>query len=460
MGKNLKTFFYLSVIVFLGFAPSLFKKLGNAKEEFHEQAETSREIYTGKIGQVFNPLDKAYVVTDKLKSLIEEEKKLDFSRYQKWPVISIWVDPIDLHSKQRGILENFEKKGRLWERASFVTYYEKGAKRFASYAGLRLHGGDSRKKKYKEKSLRLHFRKSYEEPFFLKGLKITLGDDTPVKRLVLHKDNNHHFVADLSFSIIKQIGGWAPNIKPVVVYLNGKMMGYQYMVEQLSDEQLTKYYGHEDFIYYNLKGDNSDFAHQRYQSLITWIKHAPTPLDINEFKEIFDIENFTANILSIIYTGSSDWAQGILTKDMRDPKSKWKFIAWDFDRAFWPWDPIVKAREQNSQIDGFHVIIDSYKRALRSRILRRLFNESSEYVDYFFSKVDDLFEKQLTKEFFDRKFGEYERLIKDSDKDSVEFQDVELLKEFVKNRKKILCELMLQRFEKMASTCRNNLLTN
>src|SRR5690606_10743152 len=131
----------------------LSNKLKVAREKLATQSEKSSDFYTGQLGLVYNPLDKAYVVTDELKELIKKESTLDFSRYQQWPVISIWVNPEDLYSKDRGILENFEKRGGLWERASFVTYYENGEKNFSSYAGLRLHGGDSRLKKYKEKSL-------------------------------------------------------------------------------------------------------------------------------------------------------------------------------------------------------------------------------------------------------------------------------------------------------------------
>lgn len=445
---NLKSLSYFLMVVALGFIPMLSKNLHNAREVFSVQSEQAQEMYTGELGLVYSPLDRAYVVTDELRILKEKEAWLNFSRFKVWPVISIWATKEDLYDKDRGILANPAKKGRLWERASYVTYYRGGNKVFEAYAGLRMHGGISRFSKGREKSLRLHFRNSYGTAEFYPNQNISIAKNSPVKRLVLHRDQTHRFVANLAFSIVNEIGGIAPRIQPVVVYLNGDFFGYQYMTEQVSEEQLKNYIGHTNFISYKLKGDNDNQSSIFYQKLITWIKYAPAPIDMQEVAKIFDIDNFTANILGIIYTGTTDWVQGMLIKDLEGKNKRWQIVTWDMDRAFFPYKDQNPAREFNWQIYGPELLTESNGRALRARLFRRLINESPEYREYFTEKVDELFSEKLTEKFFAEKFSEFDTYIEDAGAVAKEnFEDVDKLKNFVKYRQQVLCKKFVEQLK-------------
>ena len=255
MSENLKTFSFFIIIAALCTVPYLNKKIKKGMEAVHSESENARELYTGKTRAVYNPLDTAYVVTNKLKQLITREDIKDVTSYKKWPVVSIWMDPRDLHDETRGLFRNTDKKGRLWERASHFNYYENGTKKFSSFAGVRIHGGASRGAKTL-KSLRFYFRKTYGEDSFLKDLDISLAPDIPIKRLVLRRDTVYHFANHFSYKMIQSLGGMAPNLKHVAVYINGEFFQFMQMQEQLHEEQARYFYGHDHFLYYKLKGNN------------------------------------------------------------------------------------------------------------------------------------------------------------------------------------------------------------
>jgi len=94
-----------------------------------------------------------------------------------WPLISIVTDDDSLYSPETGIVTNYNGRGQQWERLAYVSYYEDGKLLFATSAGLRLHGGRSRRPPTKEEmanrlmlpenarkkkaSFRLYFRDDY-----------------------------------------------------------------------------------------------------------------------------------------------------------------------------------------------------------------------------------------------------------------------------------------------------------
>ena len=103
-----------------------------------------------------------------------------FEKYT-FPIMSLSTDPIHLYDYNQGIhiagssydetIDNEEKsnrtgnyfqKGDKWEREVFVQLFEtSGILVMSQHAGIRIHGGLSRK--YPIKSYRLYARKEYDE---------------------------------------------------------------------------------------------------------------------------------------------------------------------------------------------------------------------------------------------------------------------------------------------------------
>lgn len=452
MANNLKTLGFFLVLAALCVVPYFNKAILHGKNIVHAESENARELYTGKTRDVYNPLDESFKITDSLKDLIKKEETLDFTHYKVWPVVSVMVDPDDLYHEERGIFANPFKVGRLWERASHITYYEKGQKRFSSIAGVRVHGGGSRR--LDDRSLRFYFKKSYGEESFLTDLGIGLKDNTPVKNLVLRRDSVHHFANDFSFSMINRLGGIAPRIKHVAVYINGEFYQFMQMMEHLHEEQAKYYFGHERFLFNKLKGSNPPRDRLLYENAIHKAKGARKPISYKKMQELFDLDSVTANLITIMYTGTTDWAQGVWVKDLVTDK-KWKLISWDFDFAFY------KRKGKNTEdmsIPNWE--IDSYKAgstqhiaSLRSIIFNRLMKESPEYREVFLKKVDQMFRLIETDSFWKEKLELYESLAADTENNARLNESISVIKEFVENRKPFFCRQMQEEINTLPESC-------
>lgn len=441
------------MLVTLGMA--LDKSINRIREEYTNISEDSRGIYTGKIKNVYNPLDKGYIVTPTLKSLIKLENNHEFTKFNTWPVLSIRVAPGDLYDRDRGIIQNSKKKGRLWERASFVSYYKNGKNLFSSHAGLRIHGGASRRNPATIKSFRLYFRDAYGKKEFLPGENVSLKYGTKVKTLILRIDKRYHFAHDFSFSLTNEIGGLAPHITPIALFLNGNLYAYHFMSEYLDRDQIKYYFGHNNFLFYKLKGNNDSESHLLYEKALNRMKYSLAPIDYELIKSKFDLENLTASMLIVLYTGMTDWAQGAMIRDKNEMDSKWKWISWDNDNTFY----IDRKRYAQSevkfpwQVDGFNIALKMHTDSLRSMLFNRLLKESPQYKEYFLTKVDEFFDKHLTKKFISRKFYFYQRLIYEADNNPKMIRDFERIRNFVKNRKPEFCKQLEKTLGEQASTC-------
>lgn len=454
MKENFKTFLFFLVIAALCYIPFLNEKIKEGKEEILKESENARALYTGKTRAVYDPLDEAYVVTSKLKELINKESTLDFKKFKNLPVVSLWIDPNDLYSDERGIFKNYEKRGRLWERPIFISYYEKGEKKFSSFAGARLHGDASRKAP--NKSLRLHFRENYGEDSFYKEANIGFKEGSPIKRLLLRRDANLHFSNDLNFEIVKKLGGIAPKLMYVAVYLNGEFYQFMQMMEQLHEDQLKYFYGHERFLFYKLKGgDNPTRDRLLYEDAITRIRKTPPERVYKDFQKMFDIDNITANLLTLMYSGTFDWAQGIWIKNQKEKDPKWKLISWDFDLSF-----LVAQKSTDNlnikpwQIESFRIIMEQHDASLRHLFFKRLIHDAPEYKEYFVQKVDKMFREDLTEEFFAKLFKKYRKLALEVPENEKLLKDISYLEEFVKRRKEVFCTQMERAIQVIPEVCR------
>lgn len=451
----LKTLAFFMILIVLSFTPHFFNtKQKRALNSLRAESENARMLYTGKTRAVYDPLDEAYKVTDELKELVKKESTLDFSHYKVWPVISVWVDPKDLHDPGRGIFANPFKRGRLWERAAHISYYEGGERRFSSYAGVRIHGDFHRVDA--NKSLKFYFKKSYGEEHFPGDLGLGINGPHPIKRLLVRRDTEYHFINDMSHSMVRQMGGLAPYIKHVAVYLNGVLYHYMAMSELVYETSTAPYFGHDNFVFYKLRGNNDTKSHLLFENLMDRVKNDPRRMTLERMDALFNLDHVMANALTIAYTGNTDWAQGVWLKDLEKKNSKWLLSSWDFDYAFakkFNHNTMNKIA-QHWEVDVFKVILERQKTTLQHRLFNRLFKESEAFNDYFLTRVDMMFEEQLTPDFFAAKLMEYEKLANDAPENKLLRESVDLMKEFIAHRKPIFCADVLRVTGREAKTCK------
>ena len=182
-----------------------------------------------------------------------------------WPLISITVDHDALYDLKRGIIPNYNGRGRQWERQAHVAYYDNRKRLFASTVGLRLHGGMSRKE---GRNFRLYFRSQYGAEEFKSGL--LFPPEIRLKRLVVRQTN---FNDPLALDFARAIGCKAPRTRLALFALNGKHKGIYLLSEHLSRKQWeVSHFKHKNFLFYRYKGVCELETYQRYNQMRDWAK--------------------------------------------------------------------------------------------------------------------------------------------------------------------------------------------
>lgn len=412
------------------------KSTSRAFEAYNHESKNSREIYTGKIKPVYNPLDEAFKVT----SFLEDQRggKSSFKILKNIPLIDLWVNPVDLYGSS-GIIDQGKETGRLWERAGLIKHYHMGELKQESLVGIRLHGGSSRLKSKPLKSFRVYFRKKYGDKKLIFNDGITLKNNKhKVKRFVIRRSTPISFQNDLTAFLINELGGLAPEFQQVMVYLNGEFYGHMDITEHLSSEQFSSFLGHENFIFAKFKSDKTLRDKLRYDSLRSRME-SMKPFNLKIVKEYLDLDSIMASLLTIMFTGNTDWAQGVYVKDL-SKKSKWTLISWDFDRAFYKEDSDGKREGMKFSYEKKSVQLgtEMKKGTIRWSVFNRLIFTDKKFRSYFSAKVDELI-KLLSSKSLSDKINEYKRYANDAQYNKNLKSSFDRIKFFLKGRPLVLC---------------------
>ena len=168
---------------------------------------------------------------------------------QAIPSVSLVIEPNDFFDSEIGIDANPSERGVEWERPVSVEWVDpNGAVSFQVNAGLRIHGGASRRSSSKH-SLRMLFKTQYGPP----TLDVALFDDTDVHcfnslvlRGTLHdsfslgtargSEETAQYLRDqFSRDTMRDMGRLTPYGCPVHVYVNGQYWGLYILVERPDD---------------------------------------------------------------------------------------------------------------------------------------------------------------------------------------------------------------------------------
>lgn len=364
------------------------------------------------------------------------------------PTLSIVINPDDLLNRDTGLLANYSKRGRSWERPAYVSYFENGYLRFATGAGLRVHGGGSRSDV--QKSFRLHFRKLYGRPQIL-SRALFEGEGDPIRSIVVHNDirikrkgkanEEWHFMNPLAYELAREIGCITPSTQPVQLYLNGVYQGLSVLTEHISGNYLKAHFGHDDFVFARTKVTRPKGTslvetgnRQKFDDFRNWPKTAPEPLQMSEVEKRVDLRNMTNWMISILYAGVTDPFQGPVLLDEKDPNALWFWINWDMDHAFmdfydqedFPWDI--------DNFTGSSAVLN--RNRTRSIIFDRLRRESPEYRVFFLKRFTEVLNHILTQAKVSEKVARYEDMAISYGISDRAF--LEVIKDFVMERPAVL----------------------
>lgn len=332
-----------------------------------------------------------------------------------WPLISVVTDEANLYDPNTGIISNSRKRGQEWERLAYVSYYKDKKLVFASAAGLRKHGGDSRGRR-KRAHFRLYFRKDYGTNQFGPGILFS-RESEPLKRLVIHNSDRSSFIECLAFDIAQQIGCVVPESQPVMFFLNGKNQGtFYFLAEHLSRRQWVSHFGHDNFAFYRYKAQSDQETLKHFSKLVRWARNPNIKMTIEEVSKHIDIEKFTRHLIAISFCGTTDGYQGAATLDTSKPDMKWSWVAWDMDHSFIDLYRKKMARVNNTDInrepwqqEGLELAFKETN-FIRSLLFNRLMVDSNEYRRYFVGLMTDIINHRINAEFLNSRIEYYEKL--------------------------------------------------
>ncbi|MFU8792509.1 MAG: CotH kinase family protein [Acholeplasmataceae bacterium] len=295
------------------------------------------------------------------------------SERYSFPVMSITTDIDHLFSFETGInvpgthydptipesqsnrTGNFYQSGELWERPVYVEYFETdGTRVIAQNAGLRIHGGLSRK--YPIKSYRLYARSEYDPqnsfnyPFFADK------DIDEFKRLILRGGGQtfqYTMMGEAAAqSLLKPLTLDFQYNQPMILFINGEYFGIRNIRDRIDDWHLAIHYGGERENFTILTGngypeDGSLEGQSHYQNLYRTITRNDMQSDYyyDYVKTQMDIENFIDYYIVQLYYANIDWPQNNVNywrynTSQYDPNApygldgRWRWIVFDVDAGF------------------------------------------------------------------------------------------------------------------------------
>ncbi len=287
---------------------------------------------------------------------------------QSIPVVSVvadWGDLDTLHA-------NATQRGREWERAINIEYFEPGGELgFSVKAGIRIHGGRSRAVSPK-KSYRIYFRKSYGGPGRLEYALFEDSVVTKFDKLVLRAGYNDAFTYlnerfeptvqstgavyirdQVVRNLHRDMGQPVAHGSWVLLYLNGEFWGLYNLTERIDLQFLQSYSDPNsawDIIEKEVSTDTGEWISRevaRDGNYGGWLDNQnwvgsvdfSNPANIGGLEWRVDMENVFSYMFLQAYVQNYDWPGNNWTVYQRTDlgatgvERKWRMIVWDAEYA-------------------------------------------------------------------------------------------------------------------------------
>ena len=263
------------------------------------------------------------------------------------PVLSLVTDPAHLWDEATGIYPNTQERGRRWERPVTVEWLSpEGEPEFSVRAGIRLHGGGSRRHADGKQSFRLYFRGEYG-PRELAYPLFGAAPGQTYDRLVLRAGYNDSWWTGgegvyLRDQLIRELheamGQVAARGRWVALYLNGAYWGLYNLTERIDDTFLATHFDASEWYVNSASGEQAPGSAHRWNRFVDWLTSADLRAAAQYEQAIWqlDIENFTGYVLLNIWAQSTDWPHRnwIVARPREGPDTRWRFFVWDAEWTF------------------------------------------------------------------------------------------------------------------------------
>ena len=322
------------------------------------------------------------------------------------PVVSLCADSLDLFDYHRGIFVpgawqssslpewtgNYFCKGREWERRCNVEFYENDNRGINQEAGLRTHGGASRR--FQQKGLKLYAREEYGK----KRFKHRFFDDIPIdkfKRITLKPFRCSNWLQiglndPLSHRIARYLNVDVLGSRATVMFLNGEYWGIYYLEEATDSHYLEDHYDVDPDSCNIIKNwctlDEGDDT--RWWELYDWLETA----DLTQAEEYdylcskIDMDNFIDYTVFELYSANVDWPANNV-RCWQSGNRKWRWIFFDGDGCFFrEWDVFANIIDTSDNLGPSN--------AASTLFYRRLL-ENEDFVSALYSRFVELMDTRL-----------------------------------------------------------------
>ena len=359
------------------------------------------------------------------------------------PTLSLYVSDPDLYDRETGILANKQAHGRAWERPAAITYFDGGHVRFASTAGVRVHGGGSRVSSPRQ-GYRVYLRREYEAAPIPPGLIFDAPHAHPVRVLMVHNDVRMRGVPwaltnPLAYDIAATVGAITSPSRPVRFFLNGEFQGVFVLYEHFHPNHYFRAHGQRAI---RLNADE-------FEALATQIR-ALTPVTMATAGEIVDIENLTRWFIATAFCATRDPFQGPSQfRDASRARAQWFWVNWDMDGSF-----------GNPRNNPFHELLlppDGGRRGrradeIRPYLMTALLAQDPGYRDYFKAAWIQAMNHRITPPFLRERFEHYREIARSYGVETFEY--LPLLEAFLAKRAGVLREHAAHYLQTPTVSCR------
>ena len=381
---------------------------------------------------------------------------------EKTSIISIVIDSIDINGAN-GVLANYNIRGKKSERPAYFFYYKDSKLLFEKHVNIRLQGGERSPISLQiNRGLKVSFSTKPKNKKFNFRLTNKIDKDYYLKRLSIRK--SFFMMEELAYSFYKKINVRTNFLEPVVLFVNGENFGAYSIYDSASDKNFESFIGHDDFIYFKHKSDQSSlyskWSHKRLDKLIynaneddsflkKFYKSLPIPyfktiqkMTVSEINPIIDVAQISRQYVAVMFLGTTDWNQGVLVKEKNNNKYFW--IAMDLDHSFV--DQRKVALKDFMWKQKVFYPVDTYSAGIRSKLFNRLVKEDKEYGEYFINLMFNVLNHELDSNFMFSEVEKYNNLWEEMAKDKNEYHNK--LLDFVEHRPDFVRDKFINYFKK------------
>ena len=344
------------------------------------------------------------------------------------PVISLCADSLDLFDYSRGIMVpgawfspnlvdwsgNYFCRGLAWEKLCNVEFYETDNTGINQIAGLRTHGGASRR--FQQKGLKIfakeeYGKKRFEHLFFPENAPIDSYKHLSLKPFRCSNWMMTGIQDQLAQQVARTLDIDCLASRQTVLFLNGEYWGI-YALEETPDERYLEDHFHVDqeessIIKQWIMPEHGDTA--QWNELFRWMKDADLSIEENYqyLCDKIDIDNFIDYQVFEIYSGNVDWPKNNV-RCWRHSNGKWRWIFYDGDGCFFrDWDVFANAVSTDT------IPIGNNPSAFQATLFFRQLIENHEFKNRFRNRFGQLMSDQLQYERIASRFNAICALIRE-----------------------------------------------